>query len=406
MDIFDIRNDFPILSKKIYDKDLVYFDNGASTQKPKQVISKIVECYSSEYSNVHRGLHYLSNNLTDKFEETREKIKNFLGAKHCEEIIFTTGATESLNLIANSWGLNNLNKGDEIILSVMEHHSNIVPWHFLREKIGIKIVWADLNSDGGFDIKNIINKVNDKTKLISITHMSNVLGLKVDVKALCEFARPRGILVAVDGSQASVHQKVNVSDLDCDFYAITGHKLYGPSGSGALYVKSENYENMQPFLGGGEMIDRVSKNEIIYNTPPGKFEAGTPGIVSVIGLGAAVDYINEIGFDFINAHENSLIDYMNSQLSEIEWIKLQGPCQDKGSIFSFTLRNEIHPHDISSILDRKGIAIRTGTHCAQPLMDFLGINASCRASLAMYNTIEEIDKFVEALEACKKIFTV
>ena len=406
MDISDIRNDFPILSKKIYDKDLVYFDNGASTQKPKQVISKIVECYSSEYSNVHRGLHYLSNNLTDKFEETREKIKNFLGAKHCEEIIFTTGATESLNLIANSWGLNNLNKGDEIILSVMEHHSNIVPWHFLREKIGIKIVWADLNSDGGFDIKNIIDKVNDKTKLISITHMSNVLGLKVDVKALCEFARPKGILVAVDGSQASVHQKVNVSDLDCDFYAITGHKLYGPSGSGALYVKSKNYENMQPFLGGGEMIDRVSKNEIIYNTPPGKFEAGTPGIVSVIGLGAAIDYINEIGFDFINAHENSLIDYMNSQLSEIEWIKLQGPCQDKGSIFSFTLRNEIHPHDISSILDRKGIAIRTGTHCAQPLMDFLGINASCRASLAMYNTIEEIDKFVEALEACKKIFTV
>ena len=406
MDISDIRNDFPILSKKIYDKDLVYFDNGASTQKPKQVISKIVECYSSEYSNVHRGLHYLSNNLTDKFEETREKIKNFLGAKHSEEIIFTTGATESLNLIANSWGLNNLNKGDEIILSVMEHHSNIVPWHFLREKIGIKIVWADLNSDGGFDIKNIIDKVNDKTKLISITHMSNVLGLKVDVKALCEFARPKGILVAVDGSQASVHQKVNVSDLDCDFYAITGHKLYGPSGSGALYVKSKNYENMQPFLGGGEMIDRVSKNEIIYNTPPGKFEAGTPGIVSVIGLGAAVDYINEIGFDFINAHENSLIDYMNSQLSEIEWIKLQGPCQDKGSIFSFTLRNEIHPHDISSILDRKGIAIRTGTHCAQPLMDFLGINASCRASLAMYNTIEEIDKFVEALEACKKIFTV
>ena len=406
MDISDIRNDFPILSKKIYDKDLVYFDNGASTQKPKQVISKIVECYSSEYSNVHRGLHYLSNNLTDKFEETREKIKNFLGAKHSEEIIFTTGATESLNLIANSWGLNNLNKGDEIILSVMEHHSNIVPWHFLREKIGIKIVWADLNSDGGFDIKNIIDKVNDKTKLISITHMSNVLGLKVDVKALCEFARPKGILVAVDGSQASVHQKVNVSDLDCDFYAITGHKLYGPSGSGALYVKSKNYENMQPFLGGGEMIDRVSKNEIIYNTPPGKFEAGTPGIVSVIGLGAAVDYINEIGFDFINAHENSLIDYMNSQLSEIEWIKLQGSCQDKGSIFSFTLRNEIHPHDISSILDRKGIAIRTGTHCAQPLMDFLGINASCRASLAMYNTTEEIDKFVEALEACKKIFTV
>ena len=406
MDISDIRNDFPILSKKIYDKDLVYFDNGASTQKPKQVISKIVECYSSEYSNVHRGLHYLSNNLTDKFEETREKIKSFLGAKHCEEIIFTTGATESLNLIANSWGLNNLNKGDEIILSVMEHHSNIVPWHFLREKIGIKIVWADLNSDGGFDIKNIINKVNDKTKLISITHMSNVLGLKVDVKALCEFARPKGILVAVDGSQASVHQRVNVSDLDCDFYAITGHKLYGPSGSGALYVKSKNYENMQPFLGGGEMIDRVSKNEIIYNTPPGKFEAGTPGIVSVIGLGAAIDYINEIGFDFINAHENSLIDYMNSQLSEIEWIKLQGPFQDKGSIFSFTLRNEIHPHDISSILDRKGIAIRTGTHCAQPLMDFLGINASCRASLAMYNTTEEIDKFVEALESCKKIFTV
>tara|TARA_Y100000589_G_C27040473_1_gene582965 strand:+ start:14 stop:724 length:711 start_codon:yes stop_codon:yes gene_type:complete len=236
--------------------------------------------------------------------------------------------------------------------------------------------------------------------------MSNVLGLKVDVKALCEFARPKGILVAVDGSQASVHQRVNVSDLDCDFYAITGHKLYGPSGSGALYVKSKNYENMQPFLGGGEMIDRVSKNEIIYNTPPGKFEAGTPGIVSVIGLGAAIDYINEIGFDFINAHENSLIDYMNSQLSEIEWIKLQGPSQDKGSIFSFTLRNEIHPHDISSILDRKGIAIRTGTHCAQPLMDFLGINASCRASLAMYNTTEEIDKFVEALESCKKIFTV
>ena len=406
MIVSDIRKDFPILKKKIHGNSLVYFDNGASAQKPEKVIEVIKSCYLNEYSNVHRGLHYLSNNLTDKFEAVREKIQVYLGARDPSEIIFTSGSTESLNLVAYSWGANNLREGDEIILSVMEHHSNIVPWHFLREKIGIKIIWADINTKGILEIDEVIKKISPKTKLISVTHMSNVLGSKVDIKSLCRYTRNKGIVVAVDGSQGCVHQKVDVSELDCDFYAITGHKLYGPSGSGALYVKQDKFDQMSPFMGGGEMIERVTKESVIYGNPPQKFEAGTPGIVSMIGFGAAIDYINSIGFDFIEEHEKILISRMNERLSELDWVDLHGPTSNKGSIFSFSLRNEIHPHDVSSILDQKGIAIRTGTHCAQPLMDFLGLKASCRASLAIYNTVEEIDKFIEGLISCKKIFNL
>ncbi|PQM59295.1 MAG: cysteine desulfurase, partial [Rhodobacteraceae bacterium] len=266
--VSDIRKDFPILEKKIHGNSLVYFDNGASAQKPEKVIEVIKSCYLNEYSNVHRGLHYLSNNLTDKFEAVREKIQVYLGARDPSEIIFTSGSTESLNLVAYSWGANNLREGDEIILSVMEHHSNIVPWHFLREKIGIKIIWADINTKGILEIDEVIKKISPKTKLISVTHMSNVLGSKVDIKSLCRYTRSKGIVVAVDGSQGCVHQKVDVSDLDCDFYAITGHKLYGPSGSGALYVKQDKFDQMSPFMGGGEMIESVTKESVIYADPP------------------------------------------------------------------------------------------------------------------------------------------
>ena len=404
--ISSIRKDFPILSKKIYGTDLIYFDNGASAQKPKCVIEEMANCYYNDYSNVHRGLHYLSNNLTDKFESVRHKVQAFLGATFSDEIIFTTGSTEALNLVAYGWGEHNLKTGDEIILSVMEHHSNIVPWHFLKEKIGIKIKWADINADGFLEVDDILKKVTKNTKLISVTHMSNVLGCRVDIKKLCQKVKSKGIVVVVDGSQAAVHGEVNVSDLGCDFYAITGHKLYGPSSSGALYVNRENFKNMRPFMGGGEMIDSVTKDGVIYNSPPNKFEAGTPGIVSVIGLGAAIDYINEIGFDFIGEHENILTTHMNERLAELDWINLLGSRKNRSNIFSFSLKNEIHPHDVSAILDRKGIAIRTGAHCAQPLMDFYGLTASCRASLALYNTIDEIDIFIESLNKCKKIFNL
>ncbi len=406
MTVSDIRKDFPILSKKIYGKNLIYFDNGASTQKPEQVIKEIENCYRNEYSNVHRGLHYLSNNLTDKFEAVRDKVGVYLGAESSTEIVFTTGSTESLNLVARGWGENNLKEGDEVILSVLEHHSNIVPWHFLREKIGIKIVWVDINPEGFLEIDEIVRKINKNTKLISVTHMSNVLGTKVDIKKLCQYAKEKGVYVSVDGSQASVHGKVDVSDLGCDFYSITGHKLYGPSASGALYIRKSMFDQMAPFIGGGEMIENVTKDNVVYSEPPQKFEAGTPGIVPIIGLGAAIDYINSIGLDFIEKHESNLTSYMNQRLTELEWVELHGTTIDKGCIFSFTLKNEIHPHDVSSILDRKGIAIRTGTHCAQPLMDFLGLKASCRASLAVYNTVEEIDKFIEGLNACRKIFNL
>ena len=399
-----IRADFPILSREVNGKPLVYLDNGASAQKPKVVIDAITQAYSHEYANVHRGLHYLSNLATDKYEAVRGKIAKFLGVPDENEIVFTSGTTEAFNLVSYGWGAHNLKAGDEIILSVMEHHANIVPWHFLRERLGVKLVWVDCDTNGDLDPQAVIDAMTPRTRMVAITHLSNVLGTVVDVKSICEAARARGIVTCVDGSQAAVHMPVNVADLGCDFYAITGHKLYGPSGSGAIYMKRVRMDEMQPFMGGGDMIRDVHRDTITWNDPPMKFEAGTPGIVQQIGLGVALDYMMGVGMEAIAAHETSLRDYARTRLDGLNWLNVQGKSATKAAIFSFTLEGAAHAHDISTVLDKKGVAVRAGHHCAQPLMDHMGVPATCRASFAMYNTTDEVDALVDALELCHDLF--
>jgi len=399
-----IRADFPILSREVNGKPLVYLDNGASAQKPKVVIDAITQAYSHEYANVHRGLHYLSNLATDKYEAVRGKIAKFLGVPDENEIVFTSGTTEAFNLVSYGWGAHNLKAGDEIILSVMEHHANIVPWHFLRERLGVKLVWVDCDTNGDLDPQAVIDAMTPRTRMVAITHLSNVLGTVVDVKSICEAARARGIVTCVDGSQAAVHMPVNVADLGCDFYAITGHKLYGPSGSGAIYMKRARMDEMQPFMGGGDMIRDVHRDTITWNDPPMKFEAGTPGIVQQIGLGVALDYMMGVGMEAIAAHETSLRDYARTRLDGLNWLNVQGKSATKAAIFSFTLEGAAHAHDISTVLDKKGVAVRAGHHCAQPLMDHMGVPATCRASFAMYNTTDEVDALVDALELCHDLF--
>ena len=396
-DIAKIRSDFPILTRTVNNKPLVYLDNGASAQKPQVVIDAVTRAYAEEYANVHRGLHYLSNLSTEKYESVRGTIARFLGAPNEDDIVLNTGSTMGINTVAYGWAIPRLKAGDEIILSVMEHHANIVPWHFLRERQGVKLTWIDCALDGSFDEQKLIDAIGPKTKLIAITQMSNVLGTRVDVKSICTAARAKGVPVLVDGSQGAVHGPVNVRDLGCDFYAITGHKLYGPSGSGAIYIHPDRQAEMIPFIGGGDMIREVHKDVITYNDPPMKFEAGTPGIVQTIGLGVALEYLMEIGMDKIAAHENDLRDYATQQLSKLNWLHVQGTAANKGAIFSFTLDGAGHPHDISTILDKRGVAVRAGHHCAGPLMDHLGVSATCRASFAMYNTREEVDTLVDAL---------
>ena len=403
-DVDAIRADFPILSREINGKPLIYLDNGASAQKPKVVIDAINTSYINEYSNVHRGLHYLSNLATERYEEVRPKVARFLNARSENDIIFNSGTTEGINMVAYSWAGPRLEAGDEIILSVMEHHANIVPWHFLRERQGIKLKWVDVDNNGALDPQAVIDSISSDTKLIAITHMSNVLGTKVDIKTICAHAHDLGVPVLVDGSQSAVHMPVDVQDLDADFFAITGHKLYGPSGSGAIYVKPERMSEMRPFLGGGDMIKEVTKDSVIYNDPPMKFEAGTPGIVSTIGFGVALDYMMELGMDAIVIHENGLRDYASERLNNLQWLQLQGTTADKGAIFSFTLDGAGHAHDISTILDKKGVAVRAGQHCVGPLMEHLGLNATCRASFGLYNTKAEVDKLVEALELANDLF--
>jgi len=403
-DVDAIRADFPILSREINGKPLIYLDNGASAQKPKVVIDAINTSYINEYSNVHRGLHYLSNLATERYEEVRPKVARFLNARSENDIIFNSGTTEGINMVAYSWAGPRLEAGDEIILSVMEHHANIVPWHFLRERQGIKLKWVDVDNNGALDPQAVIDSISSDTKLIAITHMSNVLGTKVDIKTICAHAHDLGVPVLVDGSQSAVHMPVDVQDLDADFFAITGHKLYGPSGSGAIYVKPERMAEMRPFLGGGDMIKEVTKDNVIYNDPPMKFEAGTPGIVSTIGFGVALDYMMELGMDAIVNHENGLRDYASERLNNLQWLQLQGTTADKGAIFSFTLDGAGHAHDISTILDKKGVAVRAGQHCVGPLMEHLGLNATCRASFGLYNTKAEVDKLVEALELANDLF--
>jgi cysteine desulfurase/selenocysteine lyase len=403
-DVSRIRADFPILSRQVNNKPLVYLDNGASAQKPQVVIDAITQAYSSEYANVHRGLHYLSNLATDKYEAVRGKLARFLNAASEEHIVLNSGTTEGINLVAYGWAMPRFEAGDEIVLSIMEHHANIIPWHFLRERLGVKLTWVDVDINGDLDPEAVIAAIGPKTKLVAITQMSNVLGTVVDVKSITQEAHARGVAVLVDGSQAAVHIAVDVQDIGCDFYAITGHKLYGPSGSGAIYIKPERMAEMRPFMGGGDMIRDVGREEVTYNTPPMMFEAGTPGIVQQIGLGVAVDYMMEIGMQEIAAHEASICAYARQKLDGLNWLTVQGQSASKGAIFSFTLDGAAHAHDISTVLDKKGIAVRAGHHCAQPLMDHLSVNATCRASFAMYNTTAEVDALVEGLEFCHELF--
>ena len=403
-DVNAIRAEFPILSREVNGKPLVYLDNGASAQKPKVVIDAMNQAYSMEYANVHRGLHFLSNLATDKYESVRGIVARFLNASSEEEIVFTTGTTEGINLVSYAWAAPRLQVGDEIVLTVMEHHANIVPWHFLRERQGVVLKWVECDANGDIDPAAVIDAIGPKTKLVAVTQMSNVLGTVVDVAAICKAARDRGVPVLVDGSQAAVHQPVDVQAIGCDFYAITGHKLYGPSGSGAMFIRRERMNEMQPFLGGGDMIREVTRDAVSYNDPPMKFEAGTPGIVQQIGMGVALDYLMSIGMDQIAAHEHALRVYAQEKLSCLNWLNIQGNSATKGAIFSFTLQGAAHAHDISTVLDKRGIAVRAGTHCAMPLMDHMGVGATCRASFGMYNTKSEVDALVSALELCHELF--
>ena len=403
-DVAKIRADFPILSREVNGKPLVYLDNGASAQKPQVVIDAITRAYSHEYANVHRGLHYLSNLATEKYESVRGTVARFLGAADENEIVLNSGTTEGINMVAYGWAMPRMEAGDEIVLSVMEHHANIVPWHFLRERQGVQLKWVDVDSRGVLDPQKVIDAIGPRTKLIAITHLSNVLGTVVDVKAICQAAREKGVPVLVDGSQAAVHMPVDVSDIGCDFYAVTGHKLYGPSGSGAIYARKERMAEMRPFLGGGDMIREVTKDSVTYNDPPMKFEAGTPGIVQTIGLGVALDYMMGLGMDNIAAHEAGLARYAAERLSGLNWLNVQGTAPGKAAIFSFTMQGAAHAHDISTILDKKGVAVRAGHHCAGPLMEHLGTPATCRASFGLYNTEAEVDVLIDALELAHELF--
>ncbi len=403
-DVDKIRADFPILSREVNGKPLVYLDNGASAQKPRAVIDAMTHAYEAEYANVHRGLHHLSMVATEAYEGVRGKIARFLGVADEREIVFTSGATEGINLVSYGWAAPRLQAGDEIILTIAEHHANIVPWHFLRERLGVKLVWVETDMNGDLDPQAMIDAITPRTRLIAMSHMSNVLGTVFDVKTVIDAAHARDIPVLVDGSQAAVHMPLNLDALGADFYAITGHKLYGPSGSGAIYIKSARMAEMQPFLGGGDMIREVHRDEITWNDPPMKFEAGTPGIVQQIGLGVALDYMSALGMEAIAAHEADLTQYARTRLAGLNWLNVQGNSAHKGAIFSFTIDGAAHAHDISTVLDKKGVAVRAGHHCAQPLMEHMGVTATCRASFAMYNTRAEVDALVEALELCHDLF--
>ncbi len=402
-DIDAIRADFPILSREVYGKPLVFLDNGASAQKPRQVIDAVVESYEMEYANVHRGLHYLSNTATQKFEDARESVRAFLKAPSTDEIIFTRNATEAINLVAQCYGGMVLEQGDEIVLSILEHHSNIVPWNFHRERNGAVIKWAPVDDEGNFQIEEFEKLLTERTKIVAITHMSNALGTIVPVKEVIRIAHERGIVVLVDGSQSAVHLDIDVVDLDADFYVFTGHKTYGPSGIGVLYGKKELLQSMPPYMGGGEMIADVTMEGVTYADPPHRFEAGTPAITQAIGLGAALDYMRSIGQQNIIAHENKLLAYATERLSAINSLKIIGTAKEKGAIVSFAMEGA-HAHDISTIIDRSGVAVRAGTHCAQPLLERFGVTSTCRASFAMYNTLEEVDKLAEALEKAREFF--
>ncbi|WP_336288521.1 cysteine desulfurase [Bartonella sp. CB60] len=399
----EIRRDFPILQHNVYGKRLAYLDSGASAQKPQIVLDAMNDFYRCRYANVHRGIHFLSNAVTQSYEDARETVRTFLNAQTVKEIVFTKSATEAINTVAYGWGMFKLNEGDEIILTIMEHHSNIIPWHFIRERKGVKLIFVPVDENGVLHVEDFQKALSDKTKLVAITHMSNILGTVPSVKEIIKLAHQNTIPVLVDGSQGAVHLTVDVQDLDCDWYVFTGHKLYGPTGIGVLYGKEHQLEEMNPFQGGGEMIEDVTIDKVSYNAPPYRFEAGTPPIAEAIGLAAAIDYMQKKDRNAIHAHETALLAYAHEQLETVKSLRIYGRSPHKGAIISFEMEG-IHAHDIAMFIDRQGVAIRAGTHCAQPLLQHFGLTSTCRASLAMYSNHEDIDQLVEALEKARTFF--
>ena len=402
-DVARIREDFPILKELVHGKPLVYLDNAATTQKPQAVIDALVNYYTSENSNVHRGVHTLSQLATDAYEGAREKVRQFINAEHEKEIIFVRGTTEGINLVAQTYGRANIEAGDEIIITAMEHHSNIVPWQILCQEKGAHLKVIPINDDGELLMEEYEDLLGPRTRFVSVVHQSNALGTINPVEKIIELAHARGIPVLLDGAQAVAHVPIDVRELGCDFYAFSGHKLYGPTGVGVLYGRADLLDAMPPYQGGGEMIRSVTFEKTLYNVIPNKFEAGTQNIAGSVGLGAAIEYVNSVGMDSIAAWEKELLDYGSQRLSEIELVQLIGTARHKGSIMSFVMEN-VHPHDVGTILDTEGIAVRTGHHCAQPLMDRYGVPATVRASLAFYNTKEEIDTLVKGIDRVIEVF--
>ena len=401
-DVARVRADFPILSREVHGRPLVFLDNAASAQKPQAVIEAVSELYSNSYANVHRGLHFLSNAATDAYEAARGKVAKFLNAND-DEIVFTKGSTEAINLVANGYVRPRVKAGDEIVITELEHHANIVPWHMLREELGVVIRWVPVEDDGSVSIEGFEAALNERTRFVSVTHMSNVTGTMLPARELTALAHSRGIPVMLDGSQGAVHARPDMREIGCDFYCFTGHKLYGPSGVGVLFGTSEALADTRPYQGGGEMIVEVTKDGVTYADPPARFEAGTPPIAQAVGLGAAIDYVEAIGRDAIHAHEDEVGRYAASLLRSMKGVRLIGDAPGKGAIFSFEVEGA-HAHDVSMLIDRSGVAVRAGTHCAQPLLARFGATSTCRASFAMYNTREEAETLVEALEKARMFF--
>ena len=402
-DVERARADFEILSRRVYGKPLVYLDSGASAQKPRPVLDAMQDFATSQYANVHRGVHFLSAAATDRYEAARRTVQKFLNAGSEDEIVFTKGGTEAINLVSYSWLAPKIEAGDEIVLTVMEHHSNIVPWHFLRERQGAVLRWVDVRNDGSLDIEALNAAITNKTKLVAVTHMSNVLGTVTPLKDIVARAHAKGVPVLADGCQGAVHEIVDVQALDIDFYAITGHKLYGPTGIGALYAKRAHLKGMRPFNGGGEMIREVSRERISYADPPARFEAGTPPIIESIGLAAALDYMTGFDRNAVAAHEHSLLVYARDQVRQFNWLKVIGDAPSKGAILSFEA-DGMHAHDLATILDREGVAVRAGHHCAQPLMERFGVASTTRASFALYNRRTDVDALIAGLAKARGIF--
>jgi cysteine desulfurase/selenocysteine lyase len=398
-----IRAKFPFLSREVNAKPIIYLDSAASSQKPQQVLDKLLRTYSHGYANIHRGLHTLSEEATDAYEEVRSKIARFINAADKDEVIFTSGATMSLNLIANCYGLQKLKSGDEILITVAEHHANIIPWQMLCQKTGAKIVAVPVDDDGCFNITELKDRVTKNTKIISVPHVSNVLGTIFPVKEISAIAHENNAICVVDGCQGVIHMPVDIQDINCDFYVFSGHKLYGPSGIGICWGKAEILADMPPFLGGGDMINDVEIESATYSQPPSRFEAGTPPIAECIALGAAVDFVTDIGMDKIASHEKSLLLYGHQRLASVKGLSFVGTSPNKSGVISFTL-DAAHPHDISTLIDQDGIAIRAGHHCAQPLMKFLNLSSTARASIAVYSEPEDFDALAISLEKVNRIF--